>query len=233
MSEKNPKLEGTNIIDCIPQTSYCPMKCTECFYNNGFYRTLDEPLLPSLEDAEGKIVRINSGHDSNINRALVLSKTEQYKQKFYNTSNPQFFFPAPVVFTCNQEEDSMGREDFLWSANQLYVENIMFVRFRVNTWNLNACDDAVEIFTGKNIPVVLTFMRYKLYENVREIENYYYKKHIINSYWLIKEDAFYSIVNRYKNNNLVYVCGSKVYGKSTCKDCLNCETLYWKKKNNK
>ena len=28
----NPKLVGSNIIDCIPQTGECPLKCTECFY---------------------------------------------------------------------------------------------------------------------------------------------------------------------------------------------------------
>jgi hypothetical protein len=54
----NPKLQGSNIIDAIPQTGSCPMTCPECFFNGGrFCRTLDESLLPTLEEVGDKIVR--------------------------------------------------------------------------------------------------------------------------------------------------------------------------------
>ena len=117
----NPKLVGSKLIDCIPQTGLCPNACPECFYNGGrFYRTLDEPLLPSLEQADGRIVRVNSGHDSNLSRDIVLAATADYEHKFYNTSLPEFGFPAPVVFTCN------GREPLLVEC----PPNVMFVRVR-------------------------------------------------------------------------------------------------------
>jgi len=99
---ENPKLKGTNIIDCIPQVGECKHQCPECFYNGGrFFRTLDEPWMPSLEEVGDKIVRVNSGNDSNSQKELVLEKTEQYRLKFFNTSVPNFDFPDPVVFTCN------------------------------------------------------------------------------------------------------------------------------------
>src|SRR4030043_2218245 len=98
----NPKLLGSSIVDCIPQVGNCPNNCPDCYFNApGFFRTKDEPLIPTLEEVADKIVRVNSGHDSNLQKDLVLEVTKQYPKKFYNTSIPNFDFPAPVVFTCN------------------------------------------------------------------------------------------------------------------------------------
>ena len=121
----NPKLEGSGIIEAIPQTGECPIGCDECFYNGKrFYRSLDTPLLPSLQEAQGNIVRVNSGHDSNVQRGLVIKSTEQYLDKFYNTSIANFDFPGPVVFTAN------GRKPILAKRG---LDNLMFVRARTRT----------------------------------------------------------------------------------------------------
>lgn len=218
---ENPKLAGTKIIDVIPQAGKCPMDCLECFYNEGFYRPL-EPLIVSLEEAKGKIVRVNTGHDSNIQKDLVLRVTEKYKDKFYNTSIPRFDFPGPVVFTCNCRDTDFT---FIKAKN---VSNLMFVRVRVDTWNITRIvDPAVEYYTKRGVPVVLTFMRYREKKNVKKIKDYYFGKNILNPYWKIKPEAWQRIMDRYKDNELVFSCGSPK--SSFCKDCGNCQGLYLKK----
>jgi len=232
MKKQNPKLEGSGLIDCIPQKGYCPNKCPECYYNNGFFLDLFEelPLMPTIEEIGNKIVRVNSGNDSNIEKDLVLKETEIYQKKFYNTSIPDFNFPGPVVFTVNG--GSFGDTTEHWKQIKTLCDfgnlnNIMFVRYKTNTWNLGLLDQCVEYFANENnIPVVLTFMRYKLYENVENIEDYEIRKSIINTYWCIKEEAFNKIVEKYENNELVDVCGGKTYGNSYCKSCRNCEKYY-------
>lgn len=217
---QNPKLAGSNLIDCIPQTGLCPNNCAECYYNSdGFYRTKDSPLIPILEEARGKIVRVNSGHDSNIQKDLVLRVTAQYPHKFYNTSIPNFDFPAPVVFTCNPKDNKWIRPKS--------VDNLMMVRFRVSTWNVNICDEAVSFFTSKGIPFVLTFMRYRNIENVRHPQHYERRKNILNIYCQIKPQFKAEIEARYADNPLVVTCGGKT---GYCRDCGNCEKFYWLKR---
>jgi len=225
--DQNPKLFGSKIIDAIPQTGHCPNRCTGCFYNNGFYRTLDKPQVPTVEEVGDRLVRVNSGHDSNIQKGLVLETTEKYKKKFYNTSIANYDFPAPVVYTANGRRDDEWIESRKWNKVEAveFLKNVMAVRFRVNTWNLKECDGCVDYYNQMDIPVLLTFMRYPLYEQVREIENYEFHKHIINSYYCIKEEAFSKIVARYADNKLVQVCG-KTYGNSYCKNCMNCVENY-------
>jgi len=221
----NPKLVGSSIVDCIPQTGECPLKCGEengesCFYNGGrFYRTLDEPLFPTAEEAKEKIVRVNSGHDSNIDREYVISSTEKYKHKFYNTSIPKFDFPAPVVFTCNSRS--------LLLINP--IENVMFIRVRTSMWNLDDVDKAVDCYLKQQkVPVVLTFMRYYKEESVKEeFKQFYVKKqHILNTYWCLNTEGHLSVLERYKGTG-VRMCGTPV--SSFCADCRNCEMLYWEK----
>ena len=220
----NPKLAGSNIIDCIPQIGECPNKCgqeigEDCFYNGGrFYRTLDEPLLPSRVEAEDKIVRVNSGHDSNLQREYVITETLKYKNKFYNTSMPRFVFPAPVVFTCN-------------ARSLLLVEpanNVMFVRVRTSMWNLEDVDKAVDWYLKKyGIPIVLTFMRYYKESSIKEEFRSYYteKKHVLNTYFCLNTEGHLKVMERYKGTG-VRMCGTPV--SSLCIDCRNCEFLYWK-----
>ena len=215
--DMNPKLVGSNLIDAIPQTGKCPGGCLECFYNGGrFYRTLEEPLLPSLEEVGGKIVRVNSGHDSNFQRDHVIESTKQYEHKFYNTSFPLFDFPAPVVFTCN------GRTPRFADCG----ENVMFVRVRANTWELELQDRLVEHYLEQDVSVVLTFMRYYDLRNVKigHHREYEWRHSILNDYCCIKSDAALEVLGRYKGEG-VRMCGT--LASSLCVDCRNCELLYW------
>lgn len=219
MSGQNPKMAGSNLVDCIPQTGECPIRCEECFYNSGrFYRTLDMSLIPSIKESKGKIVRVNSGHDSNIQRELVIKVTEKYKHKFYNTSLPNFDFPAPVVFTCNGRKLILVEED---------LHKLMFVRIRTSAFNIADVDVAVNYYLREHkIPVVLTFMRY--YDGSKiplGFRKYFeFKKHILNSYWCHTEETHLAILSRYKGTG-VRMCGTPV--SSYCVDCRNCELLYW------
>ena len=61
--------------------------------------------MPTLEEVGDGIVRVNSGHDSNIGRDEVIRATEQYPRRFFNTSIAKFDFPAPVVLTANPKEE--------------------------------------------------------------------------------------------------------------------------------
>lgn len=220
---KNPKLKGTNIVDCIPQTGECPYQCPECFYNGGrFFRTLEEPWMPSAEQVGDKIVRVNSGNDSNNQRKLVIEKTKNYNEVFYNTSIPKFDFPGPVVFTCNG-----GKKGELKLVDD--VNNLMFVRVRVSSWDLETVDRAVEHYRNTHdIPVVLTFMRYYNGDLIPdEAKNdYEWRKSIINNYFCIKQEALLRIMSRYKGKG-VRMCGTPTG--SGCIDCRNCELLYYEK----
>lgn len=219
----NPKLAGSNIIDCIPQTGECPIGCAECFYNGGrFYRTLDESLLPDPAQTIGKVVRMNSGHDSNLEREKVIRVAMRYPDFFFNTSIPRFDFPGPVVFTCN------GKRPLLVQC----PPNVMFVRIRTNSWDLEEQDRLVEHYLGQDVPVVLTFMRYYSQEAVMRPEDYLWGKSILNDYWKPKTETILSILGRYKGKG-IRMCGTAV--SSLCVDCRNCELLYWEhqsKKNN-
>ncbi len=217
---QNPKLKGTDIIEAIPQTGECPVGCDECFYNGGrFYRPLDKPLLPTIQEARNKIVRVNPGHDSNIQKGLVNMITVRYPHKFYNTSIPDFDFPGPVVFTCN------GRNLHLVFT----VRNLMAVRVRVSTWNLEEVDKAAEHYLKLKVPVLLTFMRYSsIHDGCRPIvlkkEDYEWRSNILNEYWCIKPETMLRVTERYKGTG-VRMCGTPA--SSLCIDCRNCEFLYW------
>ena len=229
MSEQNPKLVGSGIVDCIPQTGECPMGCPECFYTGGrFYRTLDEPLWPTAEEANGKVLRVNSGHDSNldgpnISRAELIKRVAgDYENFFFNTSIPNFDFPGPVVFTCN------GRESLSLECS----ENVMFVRVRVNTWDLVIQDRLVEHYLKEGVPVVLTFMRYYEVDSVPKDHQplYAWKRHVLNEYWCPTPRAVIQVMGRYAGKG-VRMCGTPA--SSFCVDCRNCELLYWDWKRSK
>ena len=179
------------------------------------FRSLAEPLIPTLEEAKGKIVRVNSGHDSNIQRQWVLDATARYPRRFYNTSIPRFDFPAPVVFTCN------GPRLFLVST----PPNVMFVRVRTCSWNLDEVDRAIEFYQiGQGRQVVLTFMRYYNSEAVVQAGDYEWRKSVLNDYWCPRPETIVRILGRYKGTG-VRMCGTSV--SSPCVDCRNCEFFYW------
>jgi len=88
MAKRNPKQDGSNLWDCKPQCGPCPLNCNQCFYNRpgAFYVPIDEPHMPTVEEVGEGIVRVNCGHDSNVERELVVAATERYPRKFFNTS---------------------------------------------------------------------------------------------------------------------------------------------------
>jgi hypothetical protein len=218
----NPKLQGSNIVDAIPQTGECPNRCSECFYNGGrFYRSLDVALFPTDGEAITKIVRVNTGNDSNNQRRLVISSTEQYPNKFYNTAIPRLDFPAPVVLTINPQHNEQAH-----FIDPIPV-NLMFVRVRVGMWDLEIAKKAFEHYGKHHTPVVMTFMRY--YDGTLVPpdyeKDYEWKKHILNSYWCPKPEAIVHFMENFKGTG-ARLCGAP--WSSFCVDCGNCETLYWR-----
>jgi hypothetical protein len=217
---ENPKMVGSNLIDCVPQKGPCPNACNQCYYNKWFYAG-HEPFVPSEEEAAGKIVRVNSGHDSNIQKSIVLEATRHFSHRFYNTSIPNLDFEnAPVVLTVNP------REDHDWVALE-NTDNLMYVRARVDTWNIDMVQKIISHYTSLSVPVVLTFTRY--YDMIKKDNfNFWYrlKKHVLHDYWDVTEDAWWMLMATLARNTLVFSCGSPY--SSYCRDCGVCETLYWR-----
>lgn len=246
MIKRNPKQEGSNLWDCKPQIGPCPNNCNQCFYNrpNAFYIPIARPIIPTREEVGSGIVRLNCGHDSNIQRDLVVQTAKCYDHFFFNTSIPQFVFPGPVVFTANPKE-----EDFLWMPEELgcSLHNIMFVRFRVSASNLDLIKTGVEKWAIEyHIPVVLTFMAYYDHEpsGVEHLGHadeghrlkdrsefgkiaYIWKKRHINSYYCATYAFQTFVLKKMKNigGRLVTMCGT--LDSTFCRDCRNCETYYW------
>lgn len=220
MTKRNPKYEGSNIFECRPQLGKCPLNCNQCFYNrpNAYYADIDKLCMPTIEEVGDGIVRVNGGHDSNIEREKVIKETAIYKRRFFNTALPKFDFPAPVVFTANREEEKPA---YLSAAS-----NLMYVRLRVSTTNLGLVDDAVKYYVVHRIPIVLTFMAYYDCEP-SDKRAYIWKKRHINSYWCATREFMADILQREKEigGRLVTMCGT--LDSNWCRDCRNCETYYW------
>ena len=229
---ENPKTKGSGIICCIPHDSECPVKCEDCFFQSG--RSYLEPLeknlpnMPTLEEVGDRIVRVNDGNDSGNKQRMVIERTEQYPRRFYNTSIPRnlAMFGAPVVLTINPGKQTDEGFTLLEDA----PDNLMYVRVRVNTWNLDRVDEAVEHYSKLKVPIVLSFMAYfkKSIPDGHE-SNYIKRKRTMNTYTAITTDAWERIMARYKDNPLVYSCG-KIEGErgvTGCKSCGNCLREYF------
>lgn len=224
MTKRNPKQEGSSVFDCTPQRGPCPLKCNQCFYNRpgAFYVDIHEPHMPAAEEVGNGIMRVNSGHDSNIDRELVIAATDKYKYRFFNTSLPQFDFPGPVVYTANRHEEQ-GVRLLPYPA----PDNLMFVRLRVSSTNLAHIRRAVDWYAGKLcVPVVLTFMAY--YDGAPPTEDgYEWKVRHVNSYWCARKTFILSVLRQEKARagRMVTMCGTP--NSNWCRDCRNCETYYW------
>jgi len=221
--KENPKTKGSGIICAIPQKGACPRGCADCFFQSGrsYLEPLDEntPNMPSEEEAEGRVVRVNDGNDSNTDRYFVEEVTTKYPLRFFNTSWPSGLgeYSAPVVLTVNPGE--MTDKDF--HKIELPPKNLMFVRVRVNTWNFGLGSSVVAYYArDRKVPVVLTFMAY-YDEGIPAGHRRYYefRKRTLNSYWCIKEDKWRKII-KFLDGPLVYSCSGP--GPSGCKHCGNC-----------
>jgi len=233
--KENPKTKGSGIVCAITQKGICPNNCDDCFFQSGrsYFEPLDKnlPNLPTLEDAENRIVRVNDGNDSNVDRETVIAATKDYTHKFFNTAIPENLetFDAPVVLTINP--GSMTDTDFF----RIHARNLMFVRFRTNTWNRELQHKAVQYYAGLQIPTVLTFMAY--FETADKIppdhrDNYVFRKRTLNRYWAITTKAWRDIMRSFEDTpyeKWVYSCG-KIEGEegtSACRHCGNCLREYY------
>ena len=228
----NPKTKGSGIITCIPQKGKCPNNCSDCFFQSG--RSYLEPLednlphIPPKKLTKDRIVRINDGNDSNNQRKLVEQVAQQFDGYFFNTAIPENlkFFPAPVVLTVN-----LGKmTDTKFYKLNCTPLNLMFVRIRTNTWNLEkVVKPAIKFYSDCKVPIILTFMAY--YTNAipkRHKSKYIWKKRTLNSYWVLKQKEIEKIMNKFKTNPFVYSCGIK--GQYACKFCGNCIREYYNTK---
>jgi hypothetical protein len=229
MTKRNPKQEGTDFFDCIPQTGTCPMNCNQCFFNRpgAYYVPLDKmPLVPTPEDVGDGLVRMNCGNDSNNQRELVIETAQQFKRFFFNTSVPRFDFPGPVVLTTNPREEQPA------VLVDPIPDNLMFVRLRTSGTNLPLVDEAVDYYTDRQVPIAITFMAY--YTEAPKVDEaevglpadecYCWKVRHINSYHCATPAFMRTVLSRYGDNRLVSMCGSIESG--YCRDCRNCETYY-------
>jgi len=185
------------------------------------------PNMPTSEEAFGKIVRVNDGNDSNVNREHVITESMAYEQRFYNTAIPRDLgsFPGPVVLTVNPG----AMTDVVWHKVDPIPKNLMFVRFRANAWNMNMCNDVVQYYSVHDVPVVLTFMAYFI-EPQRAIEfGYILRTRTLNSYWAITTAKWREIMARYQDNKWVYSCGriEGELGDTKCRFCGNCIREYF------
>ena len=225
---RNPKQDGSVLYDCIPQVGPCPNQCHECFYNRAgaFYLDIAHPHVPAPETLPaGAIVRMNSGHDSNLQRELVVRTAAQYDQVFFNTSLPTFDFPGPFVLTVNPKEEEVYHRP----PTARMPKSLMFVRVRVSPSNRRLAQDAIWSWTSNGIPTVLTFMRYydmPVPENKWPAVKtpYVFKQHILNSYWCPTAAYTRAVMGVFADNPLVSMCGGHEGG--LCKTCRNCETYY-------
>jgi hypothetical protein len=243
MTERNPKQEGSVLFDCRPQTGKCPNGCNQCFYNrdDAYYQDIHQPSVPCPKDVGDGIVRMNCGHDSNIEKELVIETSKLYKHAFFNTSIPNLDFPGPVVLTVNprEEEDYYTPSQFVGQTDHL-----MFVRFRVSPTNLAILEEAVLRWSACNIPLVLTFMAY--YDDMppgtkpevlspgyfledrsvfKQVAYTWQQRHI-NSYYCATPEFMEYVTKRMKGigGRLVTKCGT--VDSRLCKDCQNCSTYY-------
>lgn len=215
----NKKLQGSNIVECIPQSGRCSYNCPCCFFN-AFYEDYNLPVLPDADEvnAKGHIVRVNTVHDSNLYRSGVIDATTKYKHKFYNTSMSMIRnFPSAVVLTVNPRPEV----EFFIDAD--YVHNLMFVRIRhgdVST--VPIVRRLIDHYRHLSIPIVLTFNRY-LTKIVSD--NYERRRYIKHTWWELTKEAKLNVMRAYTGMG-IWVCGTLT--SNLCVDCRNCEDLYWR-----
>jgi hypothetical protein len=233
--KENPKTKGSGILCCIPQTGLCPNKCEDCFFQSG--RSYLEPLadnlpnMPPVPDTIRRIIRVNDGNDSNVQMDTVMEETQLYSMRFYNTAIPKSIdqFNAPVVLTLNP--GTMTDDDFHKVDT---TNNLMFVRFRTNMWNLPMLREAVHYYGEREIPIILTFMAYYDERSIPSLyrPHYTFRKRTLNSYHAITTASWRTVMKYWQDSKWekwVYSCG-KIEGENgitACRFCGNCLREYF------
>lgn len=94
---------------------------------------------------------------------------------------------------------------------------------------MNLIDTIVKYYSEREVPIVLTFMRYYRLSLPEAHAHYYtFRKNIQNSYWKIARDGWEMVMGRYKNDSWVYSCGSEGEGGNfLCSHCGNCLREYF------
>ena len=229
--KENPKTKGSGILCAIPQKGICPNKCEDCFFQSG--RSYLEPLgenlpnMPRIGQTHHRLVRVNDGNDSNVGFSSVLYATKKYDMKFYNTAvNDLAWFTDPVVLTVNPGP----KTDCEFHKVEPVPEYLMFVRFRTNTWNIALLDKAIEYYSERDVPIVLTFMAYFTAAIPPEhAKNYMHRKRTLNEYWAITTEAWEKVMFPHRYNKWVSSCG-KIEGEkgtTACRHCGNCLREYF------
>ncbi len=230
---KNPKLEGSNLFDCKSQEGLCPRNCNQCYYNhlgeeNDLVKFGYSPMLKDVE--ENGIVRVNSMHDSNLNRKDAIAHSQSFKRRFFNTSIPNFDFPDPVVYTANCSEEEKVILDFMRVKD---FHKIMFVRLRVSSTNIEHVRMATGVMLSySDLNIVWTMMKYYSKDALPKLNRGYYelKKVLKHDRYTptrkFKEDI-QILINKFDSRRLA-LCGT-IFSE-LCKDCRNCETYYYQTK---
>lgn len=179
--------------------------------------------MPRLIETMNRVVRVNDGNDSNVDTDNVIDSTIQFQMKFYNSSNPSAIknIGKPIVLTINP-----GR----MTDEQIHKvepeDNLIYVRFRANTWNIELMQEAVDYYSVCEVPIVLTFMAYFNTSIPDDHQKYYtYRKRTLNSY----HAGWEMIMSMNKYNKWVYSCG-KIEGElgtTACRHCGNCLREYF------
>lgn len=246
---ENPKTKNSGIYCCIPQKEQCPLKCVDCFFNGKrSYLNIDEkgnyveiiqnlPNMPDSDLCKNRVIRVNDGHDSfYLNEIQKIEIGEMYENFFFNTSIPKHFEKYgnnPVVLTVNPGEMT----DISFHKLDPIPKNLMFVRFRVNTWNLELAHTCIQYYSRREVPIILTFMAYfqtnerNAQINLAGNEDYIYRKRTMNEYWAITTKAWERIMYELKwkdHNKWVYSCGFEgESGDTHCRFCGNCLREYY------
>jgi hypothetical protein len=235
--KENPKTKGSGIKCCIPQTvPKCPYNCADCFYQSG--RSYLEPLndsipnMPTAEEAEGCVIRVNDGHDSSFQPDRCMRLTADFPHKFYNTSWPKklAFFDAPVVLTVNPGKLT----DKGWHKVEPIPRQLMMVRFRTNLWNMDNLEQVIEHYASRDIAVIMTWMAYHEIDAIPEDHRQAYveRKRTLNSYFAIRTEVWRDVCMTFDGHPhelWIHSCG-KVEGQSggtACRHCGNCLREYF------
>lgn len=224
----NPKTRYSGIITCIPQTGLCPYMCEDCFFQNG--RSYLEPLavnlphIPPRKLTKNRVVRINDGNDSSVDRKKVERVARRFDNFFFNTRNPDGLqdYPGPVVFTANG--GAMTDKNF-YKLDRI-PRNLMFVRIRTNAWNRDVLREAVRYYTSRNVPIVITYKAYYTKQIADEFfYHYIWEKRVKNSYFVLSQTARREIEAEFRDNPFVYTCMYK--NSHYCIRCGNCMREFW------